>query len=589
MRRLAIVLAGALVVALIVAACGGSDPTAAPAPKATSAPAAPAATAAPAAAAIPTTPPRVFPTQKPVPTATAAPPPVPGEPRRGTVTVALDFFAESRVPLVTGPNQSLNAMYDPFFELDTTRIASEGTFDLVPAIISAWEPSADWKTLKFSVAKGVVAHDDWGEFNAVDVAWLINNYATDNAAQLGLDWPQVGVNAEVTDSHSITITRGDGNRFTASFVNGDIGQRLLVGPLRKQALKEGLANMAKTAVGTGPFTLVDDSPGVRIYDRIDGHWRVDPTMDELIVISSPDSSTRLALALSGQADLAKTMSEPEIVQAKGRGFQTHFTAATTGLYVFFGGSNSPAHTLGTAPWVPNPDDAVADANALKVRQAVAHAIDVDTMIEQLYGGRANRLPTVYPGASSPKFAPYAYDPDKSRQLLEEAGYDADYQITFPNIVSEGGRARSPEEVEAVDIYLRSVGMQTNVSNISGGTFYGDWNGPSGIDGHIVAFPFFGFAGAWLTMIQLMAFGFYSLHHDSTIADYYGQLVASQDIDQAAFNKTEEEAFKYIYDNYLVVPLYLIGATDVLAPDYIGWELPGYQSSSQRFDRIRFKP
>ena len=41
---------------------------------------------------------------------------------------------------------------------------------------------------------------------------------------------------------------------------------------------------------------------------------------------------------------------------------------------------------------------------------------------------ADRLTTVYPGASSSQFPPYEYDPDKARQLLEEAGYDYDFKI-----------------------------------------------------------------------------------------------------------------------------------------------------------------
>jgi ABC-type transport system substrate-binding protein len=418
------------------------------------------------------------------------------------------------------------------------------------------------------------------------VAWVINTYAIDNEVQLGLNWSSIGLQANLTGSHSFTITRTDDTRFTSGFVLGELGQRILVGPLRKQVEAEGLENMADTAVGTGPFTLKTDDPGVRVYERVENHWRVDPAMNELKLVSAPESASRLALVLAGQADVGKTMDELDVKQATSRGFKTHFTPATTGLYVIFGGANAPA-PRGTAPWVPQPDFSAADARALKVRQAVAHAIDTETMIEQLYDGRADRLTTVYPGPSSSKFPPYQYDPDRARQLLKEAGYDSDFKITFPNVLSEGGRPRAPQEVEAVSIYLQAIGMKPETTQISGGAFYGDWNGENGIDGNIFAFPYFGFAGAWLTMFQLMAYGIFSLYHDSTVADFYHQLVEVQDIDAAAYANIEEQAFRHVYDNYFVVPLYLTGSTDILAKDFISWELPGYQSQSQRFDRIRF--
>jgi ABC-type transport system substrate-binding protein len=492
------------------------------------------------------------------------------------------------VPLITGPNQSLNPMFDPFFELDITRTASEGTFDLEPAVISEWSPSSDWKTLSFKVTEGIVAQGPWGEFNAEDVAWVINTYAIDNEVQLGLNWSSIGLQANLSGSHSFTITRTDGNRFTSDFVLGELGQRILVGPLRKQVQAEGLENMAKTAVGTGPFTLERDDPGLRVYERVENHWRVDPAMDELRFLSSPESASRLALVLAGQADVGKTMDEIDVKQATGRGFKTHYTPATTGVYVVFGGANNQA-AWGTAPWVPQPNDPAADARALKVRQAVAYAIDTETMIEQLYEGRANRMTTVYPGVSSSKFPPYEYDPDKAKQLLEEAGYDSDTKITFPNVLSEGGRPRAPQEVEAVSIYLQAIGMNIETTQISGGAFYADWNGEKGIDGHIFAFPFFGFAGAWLTMFQLMTYGIFSLYSDATIGGFYGQMVEAQDIDAAEYTRVEEQAFRHVYDNYFVIPLYLTGSTDILSKDFIDWELPGYLHQSQRFDRLRFTP
>ena len=153
------------------------------------------------------------------------------------------------------------------------------------------------------------------------MAWVINTYVIDNEVQLGLNWSSIGLQANLTGSHSFTITRSDDARFTSDFVLGELGQRILVAPLRKQVEAEGIENMAKTAVGTGPFTLERDDPGLRVYERIEDHWRVDPAMDELTMLSAPESATRLGLVLSGQADVGKTMDELDVKQATSRGVQ----------------------------------------------------------------------------------------------------------------------------------------------------------------------------------------------------------------------------------------------------------------------------
>ena len=63
----------------------------------------------------------------------------------------------------------------------------------------------------------------------------------------------------------------------------------------------------------------------------------------------------------------------------------------------------------------------------------------------------------------------------------------------------------------------------------------------------------------------------------------------QDINPAEYAQIEEQAFRHVYDNYFVIPLYLTGSTDILGQDFLAWELPGYQSQSQRFDRLYFEP
>ncbi len=64
----------------------------------------------------------------------------------------------------------------------------------------------------------------------------------------------------------------------------------------------------------------------------------------------------------------------------------------------------------------------------RVRRALNHAIDWDTILKEIYGGRAHRVATAMLPSGfgyDADLAPLAYDPDLARKLLQEAGYVTD--------------------------------------------------------------------------------------------------------------------------------------------------------------------
>ena len=106
-----------------------------------------------------------------------------------------------------------------------------------------------------------------------------------------------------------------------------------------------------------------------------------------------------------------------------------------------------------------------ETSKLKVRQAMAHAINCQEMIDALYGGnsvcRGNIIWPGVIGATESNTAPYSFDPGLSRQLLEEANYDND---TVLRLFSRGTRIPKQVEVlEAVQGYLADVGVNVDVN------------------------------------------------------------------------------------------------------------------------------
>lgn len=103
----------------------------------------------------------------------------------------------------------------------------------------------------------------------------------------------------------------------------------------------------------------------------------------------------------------------------------------------------------------------------RVRQAINHAIDAELIIKRLVRDKAYRavgwLPTTSPAFDS-TMKPYAFDPDKAKKLLVEAGYPDGFEFEW---------TASPNEswgvpiVEAVIPMLAKVGIKVKIKPVEG--------------------------------------------------------------------------------------------------------------------------
>ena len=94
---------------------------------------------------------------------------------------------------------------------------------------------------------------------------------------------------------------------------------------------------------------------------------------------------------------------------------------------------------------------------IRVRQAVLHAIDRETLAESLFPGLAH---------VSNIGREYEYNPELAKQLLEEAGYDFNHTFRILYYYSDQG---SIDFMEAIAYYLGEVGMKVEVTQSSNGT------------------------------------------------------------------------------------------------------------------------
>lgn len=216
---------------------------------------------------------------------------------------------------------------------------------------------------------------------------------------------------------------------------------------------------ALNTVSFGPYKIVKWDPGVSITEEAyDGyvpagdHFEFQkPYIKNLTWIWRGEPTVAGATVKTGEADIAwdigidVAQSLPkEMVRAGG----------SAEVYAI------DVNTL----WNP-------ELKKVKVRQAMAHAINCQELIDSLYSGhsvcRGNIIWPGVIGATEENTAAYTYDPDLSRQLLQDANYDPSTVFTF------AGRAdRFPKQVEvreAIQAYLKDVGINVKIETVENAT------------------------------------------------------------------------------------------------------------------------
>ena len=113
----------------------------------------------------------------------------------------------------------------------------------------------------------------------------------------------------------------------------------------------------------------------------------------------------------------------------------------------------------------------------RVRQAIAYAIDMDTIAETLLEGKALVADSMVPNGpwKTPGLNAYSYNPDMAKELLKEAGWDANYTL---DVVFYYGDQLTVDIMTAVQAYLSAVGLKMDFRKLEGDLGEQLWTNPS---------------------------------------------------------------------------------------------------------------
>jgi len=369
------------------------------------------------------------------------------------------FHESNRYWTIARPD---HLQFEPFWE--TLVGMDPKTGDYIPALATKWEISPDFKEWKFHLRKGVQFHYGYGEFTSQDVvhshSLLVRK---DSTATLRPVWATVE-EVKPVDKYTVVF------RFKGPLMPTSMFAFSRSGDLRMSSKaqwdKEGIEGLDKRPAGTGYFMYGGRQTGLNIlFKRNDKHWsgrKVE--YEELEFRIAREEATRLALLLSGDVhigDLPRELHKDALAKGLKR-FQSSLSVDWVSIY--FGGQ---WHITGDKDF--DPKGPFVDK---RVRQALNISINRKELLNTVFAGRADLayLSLWVPSSEgwNPKWESrfnelYAYNPEKAKQLLKEAGYGPGKPLKFQFwAFTEPGESEGPAIADALAIYFKRVGVQAEV-------------------------------------------------------------------------------------------------------------------------------
>jgi peptide/nickel transport system substrate-binding protein len=370
-------------------------------------------------------------------------------PKRGGTLV----IGASQAPRhLNGAVQSGAATALPSTQLFASPLRFDDKWNPQPYLAESWQLAKDGKSLTLHLRKNAVFHDGQ-PITSADVAFSIMAIKANHPFTTMMGPVE---KVETPDPYTAIIRMSQPHPaivlamspalcpILPKHIYGD-GQDLKTHPRN-----------STNVVGSGPFKLVEFTPGQRIVmERFDKFFLPGkPYLDKLVVNINPDAASLMLSLERGDVQMVGFISTPTDLKRLSQDPKINLTPKG---YEGIGSMNWLAFNLERKPM-----------SDLRVRKAIATAIDKPFILKALMGGYG--IPADGPIASSSPFASsdvvrYPFDLKKSAQMLDDAGYKADangerFKVTIDYY--PGADTQQKNVAEYLRAQLKKVGVSVTV-------------------------------------------------------------------------------------------------------------------------------
>jgi len=339
----------------------------------------------------------------------------------------------------------------------------DGNWQPVPYLAKSWEIAGDGLTYTFHLVEGTTFHDG-KPVTSADVKFSIELVKNNHPFGLPMFGPVKEI--ETPDAGTVVIRLSQPQSalmLSLSPVLCPILPKHVFGD--GQEIRKHPANTAP--IGSGPFRLVDFKPGQSfVMERFDGYLRPGrPYFDRIIGVQIQDPTAVETAFRNSDVHMAGFNGGLRLSNILKLKQLPHLQVTTTG-YEAIGAFAYIEMNLRKKPF----DDR-------RVRQAIAHAIDMNFILEKLQKGLAKPATGPILPESNPYYSAdvvrYPYNPRKAAQLLDEAGYPLKDGKRFSITLDWLPFVYDDNQViaEYLKPQLKKVGIDVELRRPSG---YGPW-------------------------------------------------------------------------------------------------------------------
>lgn len=400
-----------------------------------------------------------------------------------------------------------------------------------PLLATGYKLAPDGKSMTLTLRKGVKFHDGT-DFDAEAVKFNLDLWKKELRPEL-----QQIVSIDVLDSYTVRLNLSQYDNSLPYDLATAAGQ--IVSPT---AIKtKGKDWAIKNPVGTGPFKFTSYDQDVKLkYQRFEDYWQKGkPYLDAIEISYVSNSSTAAAALQAGQSDLmwgsgSLNPKLPDDLKQKGLNVAT---IESTIAYLL--------------PDSKNTDSPFAKKD---VREAVEYAIDRQAIVKALSYGiwqAANQpVPPGFPW-ENPDIKGRAFNQDKARQLLADAGYAKGFETSIKGPSSSTNK----DAVTAIQNYLSQVGIKAQIDLLDSGA----WTDvqKKGWKNAIVFSVLAGSPGNYGANVRRELPADYTMYPSVLRAPgYEAALVATTSaFDFDTQKKASQALSKFMYDDAMITPLW----------------------------------
>lgn len=329
-----------------------------------------------------------------------------------------------------------------------TMVAQNADMSFGPSLAESWETSEDGLTWTFHLREGVKFHDG-DVMDSGDVVASINLASNPDSPSAYSSYTSSFESVEAPDANTVVIKTERPNPLMLF----DVAQLYV---LKQEIAEVGTEEqVADNVIGTGRYKFVEQVK----EDHIDlaaneDYWGEVPAIKNVRFRPITNEATRTATMLTGDVDFTIDVSARDIDRLDAtEGISVIKQKGLREIYLNLDSRED-------SPLFPGQKNPMSD---VKVRQAMYLAIDEGTIIKNIMNGCAYEMNSVVPEdyVGYTEVTREAYDPEKAKELLAEAGWDGSHELVFS--VPTGNSIREQAAV-IIQQNLQEIGIKTKIES-----------------------------------------------------------------------------------------------------------------------------